>query len=245
MNVQLYNGDCLEVMDNLIADNVKVDAIITDPPFGTTACSWDSVIPFDKMWGRLNLLIKDNGAICLFGSEPFSSKLRISNLLNFRYDWIWEKPKGSGFLSAKKMPLKNHEIISVFYKNLPNYNPQMRKGFKPYICKQGKFDGYLGKNSDKEIITVNNGERYPISCLHYDLECGLHPTQKPVALLQYLIKTYTKENEIVLDFTMGSGSTGVACVSTNRNFIGIELDKDYFNIAEKRINEANTSIFDI
>ena len=235
--MQLLHGDCLELMKS-IPDN-SIDMVLCDPPYGTTACKWDSVIPFDKMWEQLNRVIKRGGVCLLFGSEPFSSALRMSNINNYRYDWIWRKPKGSGFLSANKMPLKNHEVISVFYDNLPTYNPQYSKG-KPYSGKQGYVGEYLNKNGNmKRVDTVNlDGKRFPVSVLDYNMEIGFHPTQKPVALLMYLIKTYTNEQETVLDFTMGSGSTGVACKNTNRNFIGIEKDDKYFEIAKQRIENG-------
>ena len=237
--INLINDDCLEEMDKLIERGIKVDAIITDPPYGTTRNKWDSVIPFDEMWKRLNRLIKPNGAIVLFGNEPFSSTLRCSNLNNYKYDWYWQKDSGTGFLNAKKQPLRNIETISIFYKKQPTYNPQMRLGFKPYKCNQGKTKTQnYGKQTG--ATTVSNGERYPLNTLCFNRDNGkLHPTQKPVALMEYLIKTYTNENETVLDFTMGSGSTGVACINTNRNFIGIELDKKYFDIAKERIEKAD------
>ena len=237
--MKLYNGDCLEVMKSI--PDKSIDAIITDPPYGTTACKWDSVIPFEPMWKQLNRIIKDNGAIVLFGSEPFSSYLRISNIKNYKYDWIWDKiNKYTGALNSNIMPMKRHENISIFVnKKTPTYNKQLRKG-KPYISKQtvghGLFTQYGNKKSH---ITINKGGRNPCSVIQIKgdnkKELGLHPTQKPVALMEYLIKTYTNENETVLDFTMGSGTTGVACCNTKRDFIGIELDKDYFKIAEERI----------
>lgn len=258
MDIKLYQGDCLEVMDNLISEGIKVDAIITDPPYGTTECKWDSIIPFDKMWERINKLIKDNGVIALFGSEPFSSKLRISNLEYYKYDWYWHKDKCINFVHAKNMPLKNVEIITVFSKGIIAhignkkrmiYNPQ---GIIPLnkIVKGKNKGGKLNEHRFNRPSHKENYNRdftnYPDTVLTFksDFE-KLHPTQKPVSLMEYLIKTYTQENETVLDFTMGSGSTGVACVNTNRNFIGIELDKKYFEIAEKRIKEAKETIFDI
>lgn len=218
-----------------IPDN-SIDMILCDLPYGTTACKWDCVIPFEPLWGQYKRIAKDNAAIVLFGSEPFSTMLRYSNLKMFKYDWIWEKPKGSGFYNAKKMPLKNHEIISVFYKKLPTYNPQMSKG-KPYVCKQGYVGEYLG-GSKNSVITVNNGTRYPVTIQKFNIEVGYHPTQKPVKLLEYLIKTYTNEGETVLDNCMGSGSTGVACINTNRRFIGMELSDHYFNVAKERIERV-------
>ena len=237
MTIQLFNGDCLEIMDKLIADGVKVDAVITDPPYGTTACKWDNVIPFDKMWGKLKSLRKNISPIVLFGNEPFSSKLRLSNLKEFKYDWIWEKEQGANFMLCKKQPYKVHEIISIFGKT-PLYLPQKTKG-KPYVSGKG-FSGEITNNVIKKQ-TANMGTRYPRSIQKFNTEKSKgskHPTQKPLALMEYLIKTYTNQGDTVLDFCMGSGTTGVACKKLNRNFIGIELDKKYFDIAEKRINET-------
>jgi len=243
--MRLINGDCLEAMDNLIADGVKVDAILTDPPYGTTACKWDSVIPFDEMWTRLKELRKEWTPVVLFGSEPFSSALRMSNIKEFKYDWIWEKNQATGGMNANKMPLFNYEVISVFYKKLPFYNPQFMDG-KPYKIKRNKpsINSVYGKTGVKNGFTAENkGIRYPKRIIEFSVERGEHPTQKPVALLEYLIKTYTKEGDIVLDFTMGSGTTGVACKNLDRDFIGIELDDDYFNIAKKRIKETIPKLF--
>lgn len=234
--IELYWGDCLKIMDGLIADGVKVDAIITDPPYGTTACKWDSVIPFDEMWKRLKVLRKDNTPIVLFGSEPFSSSLRISNIKEYKYDWIWEKEQGANFMLVKYQPYKVHEIISVFYKH--RYNPQMTKG-KPYVSGKG-FSGDITGNVIK-IQNKNIGIRYPKSIQKFntDKKTSIHPTQKPLALMEYLVKTYTNEGDTVLDFTMGSGTTGIACKNLNRNFIGIELDLNYYMIAQERINADN------
>lgn len=261
--MRLIKGDCLEVMDKLIDEGVIVDAIICDPPYGTTTCKWDNVIPFDEMWLRLNKLIKPNGAIVLFGSEPFSSALRMSNIKKFKYDWIWEKQKASNFMGAKHQPLKHHEIISVF--NVKGYNPQkykvieiedvlnMSKANLIKYHKNREFDKFglvdRRKNindciSNKELIgsditrvrNKDEGVRYPKSIIKINKEArNIHPTQKPIELMEYLIKTYTDTNETVLDFTMGSGSTGVACKHLNRRFIGIELDKHYYRIARHRI----------
>jgi DNA modification methylase len=237
--IKLLQGNCLEVMKE-IEDN-SIDAIITDPPYGTTSCKWDSVIDFELMWEQLNRIIKPNGAIVLFGSEPFSSALRMSNINNYRYDLIWNKIRAAGFLNANRMPLKQHENISLFYKKLPTYNPQK------YIDKPYDKTKYNGKDMKENVLgsyvsksSKNNGERFPKSILKFSQNWSrqqqIHPTQKPVPLMEYLIKTYTNENETVLDFTMGSGSTGVAAKNLNRNFIGIEMDSKYFNIAEERIN---------
>ena len=243
MSIELYHGDCLELMKSI--PDGSVDMVLCDPPYGTTACKWDSVIPFDKMWELLNRIIKDNGAIVLFGSEPFSSALRMSNLKMYKYDWIWRKPRGTGHLNAKKQPLRDVENISVFYKKQCVYNPQFSEG-EPYSALKG---GKTSRVSESGITTYgkfmngakyrndNDGFRYPKQVIEFGVvERGtVHPTQKPVELLEYLIKTYTNENETVLDFTMGSGSTGVACKNLNRNFIGIELNKEYFEIAVERL----------
>jgi len=248
--MKLYKGDCLEVMKTI--QDKSIDAIITDPPYGTTACKWDSVIPFYLMWEQLNRIIKPNGAIVLFGSEPFSSALRMSNIKNYKYDWVWDKKRCTGFLNAKKQPLRNNETISVFYKKQCTYNPQPYK--KNTTGNMGKSKEHQTDNYGKYYQVDNDNSNefgYPrtlitqipvINNLSKD-KSGLHPTQKPIALMEYLIKTYTNENETVLDFTMGSGSTGVACVNTNRKFIGIEMDDKYFEIAEQRIKEAEYKLF--
>lgn len=242
-NVDLRQGDCLEVMKDI--PDKSVDMILCDLPYGTTACKWDNVIPFEPLWEQYNRIIKDNGAIVLFGSQPFTSMLISSNIKNFKYEWIWEKQKASNFMGAKYQPMKYHENILVFGKSRVNYNPIMWK------CDESKIDKRKTINQpkySKEIHYGNingsrkkdNGLRYPKSILKFDrsVNNNLHPTQKPVELLEYLIKTYTNENNIVLDNCMGSGSTGVACINTNRNFIGIELDENYFNIAKERIEKV-------
>ncbi len=243
MKIDLYKGDCLEVMDKLIADGVIVDAIICDLPYGTTACKWDLVIPFNEMWLRLNKLIKPNGAIVLFGSEPFSSALRMSNIKNYKYDWVWDKHIPRNFINAKIMPMSKHEMISVFGNGKINYYPQMVLRDKPVkvknYAKRQKDSAYTlnteGSNNNNYTYTHRNPDTIIVG--KWEANKGkAHPTQKPVALMEYLIKTYTNESELVLDFTMGSGSCGVACVNTNRNFIGIELDENYFEIAKDRIN---------
>ena len=243
--VELYKGDCLEVIKGI--QDGSVDAIITDPPYGTTSCKWDSVIDFELMWEQLNRIIKPNGAIVLFGSEPFSSALRMSNIKNYKYDWKWEKSKATLFTLCKKRPLKSDEDVIVFYSSQPTYNPQMTKG-KPYkgrnnIKKHKKLKGEW--NIKQGSRSNNNGLRYPRTNIKIANENkrGQHPTQKPVALMEYLIKTYTNENETVLDFTMGSGTTMVACDNLNRNGIGIEMDDKYFNIAKKRIKDNALKLF--
>ena len=236
MKIDLRLGDCLEVMKTI--NDKSIDAIICDLPYGTTACKWDTIIPFEPLWAQYKRIIKDNGAIVLFGSQPFTSAIVMSNPKMFRYEWIWEKTLFSNFALVKKQPAKLHENILVFYKKQPIYNPQMREG-KPYKDKprkrtMGIIDDAIGIKKAIE----NKGERYPSSVQkHSNGNNGnQHPTQKPVPLLEYLVKTYTNEGDTVLDNTMGSGTTGVACINTNRNFIGIEKDEAYFKIAEQRIN---------
>ena len=225
---KLILGDCLEELKKI--SDKSVDIVLTDPPYGTTQCKWDSIISFEPMWKELKRIIKDNGCIALFGSEPFSSALRMSNIKNFKYDWIWKKTNVMGFLNAKKRPLKETEIISIF--NSKIYKPQnLQKNLKGKN-RRGKNTDVLGKY---EAINNSQFTNYPKTILEFKNERGLHPTQKPVALLEYLIKTYTNENDTVLDFTMGSGSTGVAAKNLNRKFIGIEKDQNYFNIAKDRI----------
>lgn len=231
-DIKLYQGDCLEVMKQI--PDKSVDMILCDLPYGTTSCPWDVVIPFDKLWEQYNRIIKDGGAIVLFGSEPFSSALRMSNIKNFKYDWVWNKKQTGNPFLAKKQPLKIHEIISVFNTNI--YCPIMRTG--KMRSKGGSKESNIKVfgGTDK----TQNNMYYPTSILDFP-NCAnkskrLHPTQKPVELCEYLIKTYTNDGDTVLDNCMGSGTTGIACKHLNRNFIGIELDEEYFRIAENRIN---------
>ena len=240
--INLIKGECLEQMK--LIPSGSIDAIITDPPYGTTQCKWDSVIPFKPMWEQLSRIIKPNGAILLFGSEPFSSALRMSNIKNYKYDWVWEKSKATNFLNAKKQPLRAKENILVFYKKQPTYNPQMTKGksYNKGIRKKQTKDDVYGSFNQTEV--KSEGNRYPRDVLYFKTAetegKTFHKTQKPVKLMEYLIKTYTNENETVLDFTMGSGTTGVACKNLGRDFIGIEMDDKYFDIAKKRIEKHTT-----
>jgi site-specific DNA-methyltransferase (adenine-specific) len=237
--LNLIHGDCLEVMKTLPDDSI--DAIITDPPYGTTACKWDSVIPFEPMWEQLKRIIKPNNAIVLFGSQPFTSALIMSNPKMFKYEWIWEKNVASNFMQYKFMVAKKHENVLIFSKGKTKYNPIMEDKSELSIQRMKyKFKDRKQSEHYKTDISKDRSNRqekmYPTSVKKFNREVGLHPTQKPIALMEYLIKTYTDENDFVLDFTMGSGTTGVACKNLNRNFIGIELDKDYFEIAKQRIN---------
>jgi len=242
--MRLLHGECIHLM-SLMADGI-FDCVIVDPPYGVTSCDWDKIIPFDLMWEQLHRIVKPEGAICIFGKEPFSSKLRVSNLSNFKYDWVWVKAKTTNFLNVKKQPLRKTELISVFYRKQCLYNPQLTpkdvKNIRPTTTKRTQADLY-GKmsNQSQRDIPVDMG--YPTETLHFNSCCGSkgksnHPTEKPIKLLEYLINTYTNEGDQVLDFTMGSGSTGVACMNLNRNFTGIEKEKSFFNIAAERIKLA-------
>ena len=241
--IVLKNEDCLVAMDRMIEKGIKVDAIICDPPYGTTRNKWDSVIPLDAMWERLNKLIKDNGAVVLFSDGLFTSKLKLSNEKMWRYDRIWDKQLLSGHLNANRMPMKQTETISVFYKKLPTYNPQKTDGGRKINSKGNKKEtknrnyGYHEVVDNRDKLGTMKHPTSLISIMKPHPSKAVHPTQKPTELMEELIKTYTNENELVLDFTMGSGTTGVACKNTNRNFIGVELDEEYFNVAKDRIND--------
>ena len=241
-NIKLYNGDCLELMKDI--PDGSIDMILCDLPYGTTQCKWDNIIPFEPLWEQYNRVIKNNGAIVLFGSEPFTSLLICSNIKNFKYNWIWQKNKCTGFLNAKKQPLNDNETISVFYKKQAIYNPQMTKADKVYNRglvirdKESNIQQSDNYGEQKSFIQVDSGLRYPKRIQYFNNNYTreqLHPTQKPVEMLEYLIKTYSNEGEIILDNCLGSGSTGIASMNLNRKFIGIELDNTYFNIAKERI----------
>ena len=238
----LLHGDCLDLMATI--ESGSIDMILCDPPYGTTACKWDAVIPFEPMWEQLKRVIKPNGAIVLFGSEPFSSALRMSNIKQYKYDWIWDKKIPSGMCNSKIMPMKQSENISVFIKGKNFYYPQMVKRDTP--IKSGGMTGSLsaGAKGLKKIETKVYTEKYPTTHLVFDKirKGSLHPTQKPVALMEYLIRTYTNEGETVLDNCMGSGTSGIACLNTGRGFIGIEKDPKYFDIARNRIMGHNTKL---
>ena len=233
--IDLRHGDCLEVMADI--PDGSVDMVLTDPPYGTTACKWDSVIPFEPMWAHLKRITKKNGAIVMTASQPFTSALVMSNVKMFKYCWVWDKVRPSGFQIAKYRPMMRHEDVCVFSQVTPVYNKQMVLRDKP-------VSGRVASSSDSSPIKYNDGKKRtythknPQSILEYNKGSDgkyIHPTQKPVALMEYLIKTYTNEGETVLDFTMGSGTTGVAAKNLGRDFIGIEMDETYFNIAKERI----------
>ena len=233
--ITLKKGDCLELMKDI--PDKSIDMILCDLPYGTTACKWDTIIPFEPLWEQYERIIKDNGAIVLTASQPFTTKLINSNVALFRYEWIWEKSRPSNFFFAKKGAMKYHENVLVFYKKLPTYNPIMIKGQKAHDSRGGISKNNITGTSNVRKPNTSN-LKYPSSIIKVkstDSTRNLHPTQKPTELFEYLIKTYTNEGETVLDNVMGSGTTGVACKNLNRNFIGMELDEDYFNIAKERI----------
>ena len=250
---QLYKGDCLEIMKDI--PDKSVDMILCDLPYGTTKCKWDVVIPFEKLWEQYIRLIKEYGAIVLFGKEPFSSQLRVSNINMYKYDWIWVKDTKSNFMQANHQPLNNIELISVFGKGyvreikdkvMMTYNPQFTESKEYKLPKISQTTDLFSKNYKNGVYKHyerDTSKRYPYNIIQFNMDKPkVHPTQKPVALLQYLIKTYTKEEAVVLDNCMGSGSTGVACLNTNRDFIGIELDEGYFKIAEERLMGVGKNI---
>ena len=238
--IDLRHGDCLELMKDI--PDKSIDMILCDLPYGTTQNKWDSVIPLEPLWEQYKRIIKDNGVIVLTSQGIFTAKLILSNEKWFKYKWVWEKSKATNFLNAKKQPLRKHEDICVFYNKQPKYNPQMTEG-EPYDkgIRKNQLTGSYGEFNPVHV--KSEGKRYPTDVVYFKTAESegkvYHSTQKPVALLEYLIKTYTNEGELVLDNCMGSGSTGVACLNTNRKFIGIELDENYFNIAKERIENHN------
>lgn len=233
--VRLINGDCLDVMPTLEAGSV--DLILSDLPYGTTACKWDTVIPFEPLWACFKRVLKPKGAVVLTASQPFTSMLVMSNRDWFRAEWIWEKTHGGGFLNANRQPLKRHENILVFAAGQPSYHPQKSAG-KPYRCRRSAAGETTQDQTVAGWITENHGDRHPTTVLKVSNQTGLHPTQKPVALFEYLIRTYSNEGETVLDATIGSGTTAVACLNTGRRCVGIERDSGYFDIARRRVQEA-------
>jgi len=240
-SVTLMNGDCLELMND-IAD-ASVDLLLVDLPYGTTQCKWDQIIPLDELWPIYNRIVKKNGAMIFTSTQPFTSVLIGSNIKNFKYTWVWEKSKATGYLNAKKMPMRAHEDICIFYRKPPVYNPQMTQGDPYNKGKAHRPTDVYGKQVST-LVKNDTGLRYPRTVQYFKTAESeskqklFHPTQKPVALMEYLIKTYSNEGEVVLDNTMGSGTTGIAAINTNRKFIGIEKDPEYFQLAENRIQET-------
>lgn len=239
-NYSLLLGDCLERMAEI--PDGSVDMVLCDLPYGTTRNKWDSAIPLEPLWREYRRVCKSRAAIVLTACQPFTSVVVTSNLAGFKYEWVWQKEAGTGLLNAKKQPLRDHESVLVFYDRQCTYNPQFTKG-KPYVCKKGgETSNY---NPSGTVVTVNKGTRYPKTVQFFQRDKNkLHPTQKPVALMEYLIRTYTNEGETVLDNTMGSGTTGVACANTKRRFIGIERDPEFYRIACDRISSANDKLRD-
>ena len=244
--IKLIQGDCIEEMRKLAKEDVKVDLVLTDPPYNITQCKWDIMIHLDEMWDCLNQLKKETAPVILFGNEPYSSKVRLSNIKNYKYDFIWDKVVRSGHLNAKKQPMRQYENIIVFYDKQCTYNPIMWEGKEENHNRTSTNTNPNVYNDYKAVPVKFTKKKYPTNIVKFNAkakECNgqnrVHPTQKPVDLLKYLIKTYSNDGDIVLDFTMGSGSTGVACQELNRDFIGIELDENYYNIAKQRINEVN------
>jgi len=238
--VNLFLGDCLELLPTL--GESSIDMLLVDLPYGTTACKWDSVIPLEPLWAEFNRVCKENAAMVFTAAQPFTTMLAASNLRHFRYEWIWEKPQGTNPMNAKVMPLKSHENVLVFYRKKPTYNPQMwystpYGGFSSETSKIGEVYGSAkSKHRDNP-----EGSRYPKTVLRFKQEKGLHPTQKPVEMMEYLIRTYSNKGETILDCTMGSGTTGVACVNTGRNFVGMESNGEYFTLAKERIEKVRLS----
>lgn len=237
--MKLLQGDCLELMKDI--PDGSIDMVLCDLPYGTTQNKWDTTIPLDSLWEQYKRVCKKNAAILLFGQMPFSAALVMSNLKDFRYQIIWEKTKAGGFLDARRKPMRAHEDINVFYRALPTYNPQMQAGGAYRVTHVSNGDGRCyGKFERMNTVNVNTGTRFPRDVIKFanGNYKSPHPTQKPVPLLEYLVKTYTNPGELVLDNCMGSGSTGVACVNTGRDFIGMELDEHYFTIAKERIEKS-------
>lgn len=237
--MRLFNGDCLNELKHL--PDASIDLIIADPPYGITNCEWDKVIPFKPLWKELHRVAKVSAAILIFGIEPFSSRLRPSNEDHYRYDWVWEKTHATGFLNANRQPLRAHEFISVFYRKQPTYNPQKTDGHIRKVSNRNSLNSKLYGKAKKDV-KYDSTERYPRSVLVFSSDKqtnALHPTQKPIDLIKYFIKTYSNPGDTVLDFTMGSGSTGAAALMLDRDFVGIEQDRTFFKTADNWLNSIN------
>lgn len=237
MSWQIIQGDCIEVMAQLPERSINL--VLTDPPYGTTQCKWDAVIPFTSMWNHLNRIVQVNTAIVFCAAQPFSSALVLSNIAKFKYEWVWDKKNSSGYLNAKKRPMARHEVILVFSNGTPPYFPQMRIG---KFRQKGTVRSVVTENYNAHLATVSfNDQYYPTSIIEISNAQRLgkvHPTEKPIDLMRYLVRTYSREGDTVLDFTCGSGSTGVACLLENRHFIGVEQDEKYVEIARQRLAET-------
>ena len=238
MERDLRIGNCLDVLPEI--DDNSVDMLLVDLPYGTTACKWDTIIPLDQLWDQYNRVCKKNAAMVFTSQQPFTTVLAASNIENLKYEWIWEKPQGTNPMNAKIMPLKSHENVLVFYRDKPTYNPQMwySTPYSGFSSEESRIGEVYGSAKSKHRDNPD-GSRYPKTVQRWKQEKGYHPTQKPIEMMEYFIKTYSNEGDTVLDNTMGSGTTGVACMNTQRNFIGIEMEEKYFNIAKDRIENAN------
>ena len=242
MEYNLLNGDCLQLMEAIPDDSI--DMVLCDMPYGATECKWDKTLDLSEVWKHINRITKNNAAICLFSAQPFTSILINSNLKNYRTEWIWEKPAATGFLNAKIQPLRAHENIIVFYRKKPTYNPQMTHGHKRKTASRKNVNSECYGDAIK-MQHYDSTSRYPRDVIIFPSDkqlISLHPTQKPVSLCEYFIKTYSNENDVILDFTMGSGTTGIACLNTNRKFIGIEKDDKYFELANQRIKQHQNQL---
>ena len=242
MEYNLLNGDCLELMEAIPDDSI--DMVLCDMPYGTTECKWDKTLDLTEVWKHINRITKNNAAICLFSAQPFTSILINSNLKNYRTEWVWEKPAATGFLNAKIQPLRAHENIIVFYRKKPTYNPQITHGHPRKTASRKNVNSECYGDAIK-MQHYDSTSRYPRDVIIFPSDkqlISLHPTQKPVSLCEYFIKTYSNENDVILDFTMGSGTTGIACLNTNRKFIGIEKDDKYFELAKSRIEQYRNQL---
>ena len=248
-HIRLIQGECIEVMESLIEEGIRANLVLTDLPYGTTKCKWDNIISFEEMWDCIHRITFDDSAVILFGNEPFSSRLRLSNLDEYKYDIVWDKVVRTGFLNAKRQPLRQFENIMIFYQKQCTYNPVMWLGEEknhPHLTKKKNTNVY---GEHHEVPTRLTREKYPTNIVEFNARSGecnnlnrVHPTQKPVELLEYLITTYSDKKDLVLDFTMGSGSCGVACQRLGRDFIGIELDEEYFMVAKKRLDSVQQKL---